>query len=60
MSQMVDVPTNMGKASIQMGHHMNFSTNPSAGNSKNQMAGHLHHRTGSQLSSHSNQMMFAD
>ena len=56
MSQMVDVP----KTGIQMGHHMNFATNPTAGSSRTQQAGHLHQRTSSQMAQHSNQMMFMD
>ena len=61
MTHMVDVPNSVGKTQIQMGHHMNFATNPSGtASSKGQTAGHLHQRTSSQVSTHSNQMMFLD
>ena len=53
--------SNAAKNQLSMNHHMNFSTNQSGSNtSKAHMAGHLHQRTGSQLSSHANQLMFMD
>lgn len=46
---MAEVPNSINKTQIQMGHHMNFATNPSGGTSnKGQAAGHLHQRTSSQ------------
>ena len=43
MGQMTDTPLNIGKNAIQMGHHMNFATNPNPSSVK----GNLHQRTGS-------------
>ena len=59
MQQLADMPTTIAKNQIQMGHHMNFATNPvvTGSTSKGNNAGHLHQRTGSQLSSHTNQLM---
>ena len=38
MGQMTDTPLNIGKNAIQMGHHMNFATNPNPSSVK----GNLH------------------